>query len=62
MLGPDDPGDRIFDVLRDLRFQLARRSTGLGDRDGDDGDVDIGHLRDRQGLQADRTEHNQDAK
>ena len=62
VLDPDDPGRRILDVLRDLRFQLARRSTCLDDGDGDDGDVDVGHLRDRQGLQADRAEHDQDDK
>jgi len=62
VLDPDDSGRRILDVLRDLRFQLARRSTCLDDGDGDDGDVDVGHLRDRQGLQADRAEHDQDDK
>ena len=60
VLHPAHAGNRILNPLRDLGLQLGGRRPRLRDRHGNDGNIDVGHPRDRQPPEADKAEHDQD--
>ena len=49
----------LLDLLGDLGLHLGRGGAGLGDRDGDEGDVDVGESGDRQAVEALPAQHEQ---
>src|SRR5690606_18934919 len=60
MLDAGDRGDGVLDLLGDLRLQLGRRRTGVGDRDRDERHVDVREPRDRQPHEGDDAEGAED--
>ncbi len=57
-----EAGDGVLDLLRHLRFELARRGARLGDQHLDDRNVDVGKAGDRHRPEADEPEDRQHRK
>ena len=55
-----EAGDRVLDLLRDLRFEFRRRRARLGDEHLHDRNVDVGEACDRHRPEADDAENGED--